>query len=159
MAHELADGPQHFKSASRKLMTTRVWFAWHTKMKQWYIKRTPAEKAILKEKQMLHKKDYNEALQEAQEIICQQATLLHHIVQLLLMGSWRCTFHTIDGASQCRPIATVGPCMLGYWDMHGWWVGPCYCHITIPIPAGSAHATAILQCSFQLGQPTVAGIL
>jgi hypothetical protein len=51
--------------------------AWRTKAKRLYVTKPPAEKARLKEKRLSHKKDYNEALQEAQQIVHQQATLLH----------------------------------------------------------------------------------
>ena len=72
-----ADGPQRFKSLSRKLSTAKTRYAWRTKTKHKYIKRTPAEKAALKEKRQSEKKIYNEALQEAREVVLQQATQLH----------------------------------------------------------------------------------
>jgi hypothetical protein len=72
-----ADGPQRFKSLSRKLSTAKTRYAWRTKTKRKYIKRTPAEKAALKEKRQSEKKMYNDALQEAREVVLQQATQLH----------------------------------------------------------------------------------
>jgi hypothetical protein len=69
-------GPQRFKSASRKLLTTTTRYAWRTKSKRIYIKKTPSEKQALKAKRQERKREYNEALEEVIDMVRKQAAIL-----------------------------------------------------------------------------------
>jgi hypothetical protein len=77
MARHNARGPERYKAPSRKLLTAKKCYSWRTKPARRYTKLAPADKAIIKAKHMAHKKEYNEALQEAREVVHQQAVLLH----------------------------------------------------------------------------------
>lgn len=71
---KLPSGTQRYKSSSRKLSSTATRRKWRTvKVK---YQRTPLEKAIVKEHRQARVKDLNEALDEARQVIKDEARKL-----------------------------------------------------------------------------------
>lgn len=70
-------GPQRYKSASRKLLTSRVRKVWRSPARRVYIKKTRQEKKAIREKNRERRETYSEALNEAQKLIYDHAVSLH----------------------------------------------------------------------------------
>lgn len=76
MARTSADtGPQRYKSASRKLFTSRSRRSWRTPARK-YPKKTPAEKKAIREKNHARRTEYAAALAAAQAVVRAEAQLL-----------------------------------------------------------------------------------
>lgn len=69
-------GPQRFKSASRKLINMKTRRTWK-KISRVYIKKTRAEKRAIRDKNLVRRKDYAQALADARAVVRQQAEHLH----------------------------------------------------------------------------------
>lgn len=74
-------GPQRYKSASRKVLKSRVRKVWRRSALRVYVKKTRQEKKAIREKNRGRREDYSEALRLAQKLIHDQAVLLHEHFQ------------------------------------------------------------------------------
>jgi hypothetical protein len=70
------DALQRLRSFTRKAAKSKARFAWCSRRKRAYLKKTPLEKANVAAKRLERKVSYGAALQEARGVLIQQATLL-----------------------------------------------------------------------------------
>ncbi|KAG1721553.1 uncharacterized protein EDB91DRAFT_1024695, partial [Suillus paluster] len=65
-----------YANKMRRLTTNQPRKPWHQRTRTWY-KLSAADKAVLKDKRLTHRVSYAQALQEARNIVNEQAKLLH----------------------------------------------------------------------------------